>query len=62
MSEPSFNVDTVIDALSSVLNLPIASEYRVGVTLHLTTAHAIAQSVLAVGLPDDIEPAPVFAP
>jgi hypothetical protein len=61
MTTDDFDAVAVIDGLSPFLNLPIAAEYRNGVAIHLRAARAIAEGVLALELPDDAEPGPVFA-
>jgi Protein of unknown function (DUF4089) len=62
MTGSEFDPDAVIEAMSAFLALPISAEYRQGVAIHLKAAHAIAQAVLDVELPDEAEPAPVFSP
>jgi len=62
MSADDFDAQAMIEAMSAFLKMPVAADYRPGVIANLKTAHAIAQAVLAVELPDEVEPAPVFSP
>jgi hypothetical protein len=61
-SEPSFDADKLIDAMSAFTGVPVDDAYRPGVAAHLIAARAIAAGLLALDLPDDAEPAPVFEP
>lgn len=60
MSE--FDADAIVDAMAPFLGLTVEEEYRAGIVQHLNAAWMIAQSVLAVELEDDAEPAPVYRP
>jgi len=57
-----FDADRLIDAMSELLALPVSPDCRQGIALHLRVARTMADSVLAVELPDEAEPAPVFTP
>lgn len=60
MSDDDFDVEALIDAMAQFLDLPVEDAYREGIAGHLKAAHGIARDVLAVVMPDDAEPAPVF--
>jgi Protein of unknown function (DUF4089) len=62
MKDEGFDPDTVIDAMSTFLNLPIEPAYRKGIAVHLRASQRIAMSFLDVPLDDEAEPAPVFCP
>lgn len=51
-----------VDRMAELIDLPIDSEYRLGVVDNLTRIAAIAQWVNEFPLPDTIEAAPVFEP
>jgi precorrin-4 methylase len=61
MSADDFDAQAIIEAMSALLKMQVAPEYLPGVSANLKTAHAIAQTLLAVELPDETEPAPVFS-
>lgn len=48
------------DALSPVIGIAIAPEWRPAVIANLKATAAAAKLVLDFPLPDDLEPAPVF--
>lgn len=62
MSHEPFDAAALIDAAASMLQLPIAPEYRAGVEQNLKTAARMAALLDKVKLEDDAEPAPVFHP
>lgn len=51
---------TYADATAQALGLPLSSEHRPGVVANLQRTAAIAAPLLAIPLPDDLDPAPVF--
>lgn len=51
-----------LDAGLRLAGLPLESELRPRVLMHLETAAAMAQLVVAFELPDEAEPAPVYLP
>jgi hypothetical protein len=54
-------LDAIIDAISPVLGLTIAAEWRAAIRTHLRITLAHAETVAAFPLPDALDPAPVFA-
>jgi len=62
MSADDVDAQAMIKAMSAFLEMPVAADYLPGVIANLKAAHAIAQTVLAVPLADEAEPAPVFSP
>jgi len=66
MSEPSVKdraqVEQYVDLLAALVNLPIASEHRLGVLDNFERIQAIARLVTEFPLPEEIEAAPVFEP
>ena len=54
-------LDAWLDAsAAALLGIPVASEWRDGVRLHLRITRDRAQHVLDFPLPDEADPAPVF--
>ena len=53
-------LDAWMEAGTRALDLPLRPEWRDSVRLHLATALRLADMVAAFGLPDEIDPAPVF--
>ena len=62
MSYKPFDAEALIDAAASMLQLPIAPEYRAGIRQNLKTAAKMAAIIEKARLNDDAEPAPVFQP
>jgi Protein of unknown function (DUF4089) len=60
MTDRDVDTDALIDAMAAYLNVPIKPEHRLGIALNLRAAHQMAQGLLAVELPDEAEPGPVF--
>jgi Protein of unknown function (DUF4089) len=54
-------LDAFIAAGTALLELPIEPEWRAAIRLHLAISMTHAQTVLAFPLPDESDPAPVFA-
>ena len=57
-----FSPEALIEAMAPLNGLTIAPEWKPQIALHLAIAAAHAAKVLALSLPDEEEPAPVFAP
>ncbi|MDB9525020.1 DUF4089 domain-containing protein [Oscillatoria sp. CS-180] len=57
-----FEVQAYIDQMAALLDLPIPPEIRPGVIKDVERIIAIAQPLLEVDLPTDIEPMPTFKP
>jgi hypothetical protein len=55
------DLDAFIDASAVMLGLAIAPEWRVAVRANLAITFRLAAVVDEVELPDEAEPAPVFA-
>jgi hypothetical protein len=55
------HLDTLITAGTALLDLPIQHEWRPAIRLHLAISLTHARTVLEFPLPDDSDPAPVFA-
>jgi hypothetical protein len=65
MTDPtanSPNLETLVDLMSQLIDLPIAPEFRPGVIANLARTQTIAQSVMEFSIPDEIEVAPIFTP
>ncbi len=62
MNSTCFDPHALIDAMAPFLDLPVSDACREGVAVHLAAARRIADSVLALDLDDEAEPAPVFRP
>lgn len=53
-------LDAWINTGTALLGIPIQSEWRAAIRLHLTITFGHAATVLAFKLPDETDPAPVF--
>jgi len=53
-------LDGMIDAVSVLLGIDVAPEWRAAVRQHLAISLGHARTVAAFALPDEAEPAPVF--
>ncbi|HEY9622162.1 MAG TPA: DUF4089 domain-containing protein [Crinalium sp.] len=62
MTDTEFNVETYVEQMALILDLPIDPAHKQGVIDNMTRTAAIAQLVLEFPLPSDIEVAPVFQP
>ena len=62
MLDQSFNAEAYLDAATPLLGLPIDPAHRLGVLLNLQRLAEMAALVMEFPVPDEIEPAPVFAP
>jgi len=58
----SLDAEALITAMEGLLDMTVAPEHRPGVAAHLLAARGIAAALLAVELPEEGEPAPVFTP
>ena len=54
--------DAEIQSLSVFFDMPIPAEYRAGVLAQWRLNQKLATPLLAVDLPEDAAPAPVFRP
>lgn len=61
MSDNSEQIDTYIDAAAAVLRLDVKPEWKGGVRVNLEVTLRMARQVEDFALPDEAEPAPVFA-
>ncbi len=61
MPDRDFDPDAYIDAAAALIGLPIDPAHRPGHVLNLRRLAEMAALVTAFPLPDDSEPAPVFA-
>ena len=55
-------IETLVDASASVLEMPIAPEYRAAVIAVMRRIAGFAADVTAFPLADDVETAAVFTP
>lgn len=55
-------LDTLIDAMTSVLGIAVDPAWRDGVRVHLGISLGHARTVADFPLDDEAEPAPVFTP
>jgi hypothetical protein len=53
-------LDTLIDAGTAMLGIEVKAQWRAAVRMHLAISLGHAAAVLAVELPDELDPAPVF--
>lgn len=56
------NLETLVDLMSQLIDLPIAPEFRPGVIANLARTQQIAKLVMEFPIPDEIEAAPIFLP
>ena len=61
-AEQGGDLGTYLDAALRVVDLPLESELRPRVLMHLETAAQMASLVLAFPMSDEAEPAPVYVP
>ncbi|NJN56852.1 MAG: DUF4089 domain-containing protein [Leptolyngbyaceae cyanobacterium SL_5_9] len=62
MLDSAFDPGAYVDQMAIALNLPIATEHRLGVIDNFSRIAAIAQLVLEFPLPEDAVAAPIFQP
>ena len=60
MADTSDPLDSFIDAAARALSLPLDDAWKPAVKANLSVTLGHAALVEAFGLPDDVEPAPVF--
>jgi hypothetical protein len=60
MNDPAA-LDAYIDAGTALLGIPVRPEWRDAIRQHLAVSFDLAGAVLDFPLPDEAEPAPVFA-
>ncbi len=53
-------IETLIDASTAALGLPIEPEWRAGIKANLQVTLRLAALVADFELPDEAEPAPIF--
>jgi hypothetical protein len=51
-----------VDAAAALIGLPIAPAHRPGVILYMGVIATAAALVMEFPLPEEVEPAPIFAP
>jgi hypothetical protein len=54
------HLDAFIAAGTALLDLPVDPGWQAAIRLHLRLSFTHAQTLLALPLPDDADPAPVF--
>jgi len=59
--EQSRDLDALIEAGARILGLPVAPEWRQAIRLHLAISLGHGQALAEFALPEDLDPAPVFA-
>ena len=62
MPDSLFDAEAYVDAVSRLIGLPIDPAHRAGVLLNLERIAQMAALVTDFPLPEETEPAPVFAP
>ena len=62
MTDDAADLDHLVTCLSACVGLPIDPAYRADVGLNLGRLLAEGRKLLAVSLPIEMEPAPVFRP
>jgi hypothetical protein len=62
MSDRTFDADAYVDAVAALIGLPLAPAHRPGVVLNLERIAQMAALVMEFALPEETDPAPVFAP
>lgn len=53
-------LDAMIDAGMALLGIDVKPEWRQAVRMHLAISLGHSETVLAMPLPDELDPAPVF--
>jgi 1-carboxybiuret hydrolase subunit AtzG-like protein len=53
-------LDALIDAGTAALGIPMQTEWRQAVRMHLAISLGHTRTVLETGIPDLVDPAPVF--
>jgi len=62
VSEPPFDAEAYVAAMTPALALTVRPEWRPQVVAHVAAIAAAAELVVSFPLSDEAEPAPVFEP
>jgi hypothetical protein len=62
MSDHNFDAEAYVDAAARLIGLPLDPAHRAGVVLNLERIAQMAALVMEFPLPEETEPAPVYAP
>ena len=62
MSDRTFDANAYIDAAAALLGLPLDPAHRPGVVVNFERIAQMAALVMEFALPEETDPAPVFAP
>jgi hypothetical protein len=62
MPDEPFDAAAYVDAAALLIGLPLDAAHRPGVVLNLERIAAMAALVMEFPLPEETEPAPVYAP
>jgi hypothetical protein len=62
MSESDFDSEAYVQQAARMIGLPLPPEYLPGVVANFDRIAAVAQQVMELPLPEEIEIAPVFEP
>jgi hypothetical protein len=62
MANEPFDAEAYVDAAARLIGLPIDPAHRPGVVLNLERLAQMAALVMDFDLPEETEPAPVYAP
>jgi hypothetical protein len=62
MADQSFDAEAYVDAAARLVDLPLDPAHRAGVILNLERISQMAALVMEFPLPEETEPAPVYAP
>ncbi len=62
LAQPPFDIEAYVDQAAALIGLPLDPQHRPGVVLNVERIAQLAALVMAFPLPDEAEPAPVFAP
>jgi hypothetical protein len=62
MGETPLDLELWVDQMALLVSLPLQPEHRAGVVANFDRIQAIAQLVMELPLPDEVETAPVFEP
>ncbi len=60
LADRPFDAETYVDAAAALIGLPLDPVHRPGVILNMQRIAEMAALLMAVPLPDETEPAPVF--
>jgi hypothetical protein len=62
LADRPFDAETYVDAAAALIGLPLDLAHRSGVIINMRRIAEMAALVMALPLPDETEPAPVFRP